>query len=371
MRSLNKKNKVVLVGGGSAGPVVPLLATADYLKTNNPELEFLLIGTNYGPERNLAKLHEINFKPIIAGKLRRYFSLQTVLAPLLILIGFFQALNILSKYKPQIAFGAGGFVQVPVLWAAWLLKIPVVIHQQDVLKTLSNTLCAPIAKKITVTFESSLKSFGSNLGLFSKQNSSKVIHTGNPSRYTIKDLKREEGLEYFKLKNNLPIILVTGGGTGASFLNEFILKSLPSLTSFCQVIHSTGVGKKSQTNLPNYYSFEFINRMDLAYSVCDIVISRAGVGAITELSSLSKPTIFIPIPKTHQEDNAALLWGMGAGIILEQDYLETEKFSKLIRKLLLDSEAQKTLATNMHQLMPENSTEKISNIILEIIHEQN
>src|SRR5579864_4564887 len=144
--------KILLVGGGSGGPVAPLIAVADHIQMAHPKAEFLLVGTNSGPERQMAAAAGIGFKHITTGKLRRYFSLKNLGSPFLTLFGFFQSLRILKKFRPDCVFGTGSFVQVPMVWAAWFLKIPVVLHQQDILPSLANRLCQMVAKKITVTF---------------------------------------------------------------------------------------------------------------------------------------------------------------------------------------------------------------------------
>ena len=118
--------RILLVGGGSGGPVAPLLAVAEYIKEYHPHANFLLVGTNSGPERLMAEKAGISFVAITSGKLRRYFSLKNFLAPVLVGAGFVQSLKLLKKYHPDCVFGTGSFVQVPVVWAAWLLKIPVV-----------------------------------------------------------------------------------------------------------------------------------------------------------------------------------------------------------------------------------------------------
>ncbi len=145
--------KIVLAGGGSGGPVAPLLAVAETIKKNNPETKFLFIGTRKGePEKEMIKDYDFRFQSIFCGKLRRYFSWQNFLDLLKTKLGFFQSLFILKKFKPDLIIGAGGYVSVPVILAGWFLKIPAIIHQQDILPTLSNKILSVFAKKIIVSF---------------------------------------------------------------------------------------------------------------------------------------------------------------------------------------------------------------------------
>ena len=123
--------KILLVGGGSGGPVAPLIAIAEQIKKTHPKAEFLLVGTNSGPERLMAGRAGIDFYPIVAGKWRRYFSLANLFSPISVIIGFFQSFKIIYDFKPDCVFGTGSFVQVPVVWAAKVKGIPVVLHQQE------------------------------------------------------------------------------------------------------------------------------------------------------------------------------------------------------------------------------------------------
>ncbi len=148
--------KILLVGGGSGGPVAPLLAIANKIKEQHPQAKFLLVGGKQGPERHMAEMAGIDFTRVTAGKLRRYFSWQNFLAPVLVAVGFFQSLKILKMFSADCVFATGSFVQVPVVWAAWLKGVPIVLHQQDAEAGLANRLCQLFAKKITVTFPASI-----------------------------------------------------------------------------------------------------------------------------------------------------------------------------------------------------------------------
>ncbi|MCC7356504.1 MAG: UDP-N-acetylglucosamine--N-acetylmuramyl-(pentapeptide) pyrophosphoryl-undecaprenol N-acetylglucosamine transferase [Candidatus Doudnabacteria bacterium] len=353
--------KIILVGGGTMGPVSPLLAIADHIYNEKPETKFLLVGTYHGPEKKAAHGLGIDFKAIFSGKLRRYFSLQTLWSPFAILLGFLQSLFIIVSYKPNVVVGAGGFVQVPLMYAAWVLRIPILIHQQDVERTLSNSLCAPIATKITVTFEHSIRDFSQGSGLFSEANN-KVLWAGNPVRFNTKELPaKSAALKFFKLHSELPVVLITGGSSGAEGLNKLVEKALPKLLSFAQIIHTTG--KPSEKSLPNYHPYKYIERMDMAYAAADVVISRAGLSAISELSVLHKPAIIIPMPKTHQESNAAMLWSKKAAIVFDQDGTEVDELLKGVRNLLLDGNLQKSITSNLAEIMPAGAEQRIAKVI--------
>lgn len=357
--------KILLVGGGTMGPVSPLLAVAKHIYEQNPETDFYFVGTRSGPEKKVVTQQGLKFSAIFAGKLRRYLSIQTLIAPFATFLGFVQSLVIILKFKPDVVFGAGGFVQVPVMYAAWVLQVPVIIHQQDVDLTLSNSLCAPIATKITVTFEHSTRDFSQGIGLFSEANN-KVLWTGNPVRFNLDTLPtKADALKFFKLLEDLPVILVVGGSSGAEGLNKLVAQALSKITKFAQVVHS--VGKVVAKSSPNYYPHQYINRMDMAYAVADIVISRAGLSSISELSVLHKPAIIIPMPKTHQESNAAMLWSKKAALVFDQDGTEVDEFVQGIRNLLVDGNLQKSLTSNLAEIMPTGAEERISKVIYSVV----
>jgi len=360
--------KILLVGGGSGGPVQPLLAVAEEIKKIHPKTKFLLLGTKKGPEGLMAKNAGIPFLSIPSGKWRRYFSLRNAATPFFVGAGFVRAITILKKYRPDCVFGAGSFVQVPVVWAAWLLRIPVVLHQQDLLASLANKLCQIPATRITVTFEDSLTDFSSGLGLFyQKKKKDKIILTGNPFREQLKHATREQAIRHFKLEPDFPTLYAVGGGTGAAFINRLVEKALPQLTKAVQIIHSTGQGKASSRTCPHYHPYEFISDPGLAYAAADIVLCRAGLSTITELSNLEKMSIIVPMPGSHQEVNAYMLAKLRAAIVIDQRHLTPEILVSLIRKLLFESRIQAEVKRNISKIMPKNAGKKIAEIIIELI----
>lgn len=380
-----KKNKyAIFVGGETAGPIMPLLAVANAWKETNPHIEPVFVDIKQSVAARIVPLNDFQLKTIIAGKMRRYWSLQNMLSPLLILIGFIQALFFLHKMKPAVVVGAGGYVQVPVIFAAWLLRIPVVIHQQDIIPTFSNRICAPFAKKITTTFERSTKDFPEGAG-FSKNYSeyTKAVWTGNPSDVQIPinkaqmEEQRNAALNIFKLDPEWPTVLVIGGGSGARGLNVALVKNLPGLLKIAQLVHSTGAGKKIEPpiNMPvpyhdRYHQYEFINQIDKAFAIADIVITRAGISTLTALSALQKISIIIPMPDSHQEANAQYIYEHKAAITLDQSEIESDTFARIIKKALFDVKLQKQLKANIKALMPSDATTKMLHIIREVIHDK-
>ena len=354
--NLQLKNKILLTGGGTGGSVTPLLAVAD--EFGKEEFRYLWIGTRKGPEQEMVKKEGIAFKRIASGKIRRYFSLRNLLAPLWVLIGFIQSFVIIIAFMPRWIISAGGFVSVPVVWAGWILRRKILIHQQDVRAGLANKLMAPFATAITTTFRKSLDDYGN-----------KAVWVGNPTRIMNYELGIKNNKRFFNLKKNLPIVLIMGGGTGAKFINDLVLASIKELTEICQIIHVTGKGKKLKmpAGVKNYNGYEFLQyeQMVEAYMRANIVVSRCGLATLTELSSLGKPSILVPMPNTHQVDNARLFETENAAIVLDQPVLEKEFFVQKIGELLNDKKSQKELSENISIVIKKQASKELANIIKE------
>jgi len=353
MNSENKKHKILLSGGGTGGSVAPLLAIYDKLKDHG-DLEFLWLGTKTGPERNMVERAGVKFRAIAGGKWRRYFSWKNFFDIAKIKIGFFQALFIMLKWRPKLVISAGSFISVPIVWAAFFWRVPVLIHQQDSRPGLANKLMAPLAKVITVTFKKSLADYGK-----------KAIWTGNPVKSSLETVS--VGGQFPGLSRNLPVVLVVGGGTGAMFINKLILESLDELTKVCQVIHVFGKEKGIRIGVTNYFAFEFLDeeRIVAALKLADLVVTRAGLGFLSELSYLAKPAIIIPMPDSHQEENASLF--KDAGLVLEQNNLTSEKLTQEIKVLLNNERRRQELGENMGRTMKKGANEAMVKIILELL----
>ncbi len=362
----NKKNRILLTGGGTGGSVMPLLAVVDELSASaktsarqgSKDFEYLWIGTRKGMEREIIRTENLRFKSIVSTKLRRYFSLRTLLAPLWLIVGFIQSFFIILKFRPQWIISAGGFVSVPVVWTGWLLGRKILIHQQDAQLGLANKLMAPFAKVITVAFEKSLSDYGK-----------KAHWIGNPTRVGTGHcpVLTEQKQKSFNLKSSLPVVLILGGGTGAMFINQLVADSLEELIKFCQIIHVTGKGKQPN-NIPisiaNYYQYDFLNfnQMAEAYQTSDVVVSRCGMSTLAELSYLGKPSILIYLPG-HQEYNARIFEEYSATIVLDQPVLEKTFFINHLKNLLNDEKLQKLLSKNIKKVLKTGASQELAKII--------
>lgn len=234
--------RILFAGGFTLGSVTPLLAVIEELnvkcKMQNEKLQIVWVGTRKGPERALMQGVGIQYHWIWAPKLRRYFDWRNLFTPIALHLATKIAWFKLLKIRPDVIVTAGGFVGVPVVWAAWWLRmfgirIPVLLHNQDVRWSLANKLVAPFVKKITYALP------GTVPGRWKK----KAVWTGNPVRGVVLDGDRQRGLKLCGFDDQRSTILVVGGGTGAQRLNEIVVEALPELVKKYQVIHIIGRGK--------------------------------------------------------------------------------------------------------------------------------
>lgn len=355
---MGKEIKIILTGGGTAGPVMPLVAVYQAFKERKIKADFLFIGTEKGPENKICASYKIPFRAIPAGKLRRYLSLKNFSDPFKVLKGYREAKYILGVAEPDVIFSAGGFVAVPVIWAARKQNMPVLIHQQDIRKGLANKMTEKIAEKITVTFEKSLAEFPRE----------KTVLTGNPVRLDILAGNRAKAVKEFDLNENLPTLLVFGGGTGAENINKKVNKIAEELVKFCNLIHLTGPGKKGAAlKDKNYHVYEMLtDKMKDALAVADLVVSRAGLCALSEFSALAKPAIIIPIAGSHQEENAAFYEKEGAVMVFRENILRPELLLSTIRGLLENPRKIEELKENIHKLYKPEAADRIIDIIIKI-----
>ena len=366
MNNTKINKRVLLTGGGTGGSVVPVLAIYDELKKSSPDINFEVqwIGTAEGPEKILMEREKIPFKAIKWGKLRRYWSWQNLIDPFFIKYGFYQSLFFLIKWRPDVVITAGSFVSVPVIWAAWVLRIPILIHQLDMRPGLANKIMSKFATVITVTFEKSLKDYGR-----------KAVLTGNPVRGIIGNLAmpKKEAIEKLGFNNFKPIILILGGGTGSDFINKMVLDNLSELIKKFQIVHITGKDRMNTADknfdLPNYKSFEFLDTTGMlkSFTAADLVISRCGIGILTELSYLGKPSILIPIPDSHQEDNAQVFADKKGAIVLSQKNINAGIFMENILNIFGNQELREELSKNIQGIIKTNAGGKIVEEIRKLI----
>lgn len=279
----------------------------------------------YSAESKIIPTHGVTFYGIDAGRVQKHFSIAAVLSILKLPVGFLQSFLILLKESPDVIVSFGGYVSVPVVICAWLLSIPIVIHEQTLVSGLANTLGALFADRICLGFRENV------------HKSTKMIFTGNPIREEVlnSDKLLSQGLEDIfqeSKRHNFPVILITGGNQGSHVINIQIEKIISELFNLAYVIHQTGQSEfKDYERLIQYRSSRYVpvkwvgEEIGSVLSKTDLIVGRAGVNTLLEASYWSIPALVIPISylyQNEQQKNAEFFQALGLCKILKQDDLE-------------------------------------------------
>ena len=320
--------RIILTGGGTAGHVTPNIALLPKLKELNYDIHY--IGSYTGIERELIEPFDIPYHGISSGKLRRYFSIQNFTDPFRILKGFSEASSLIKKLNPDIVFSKGGFVTTPVIVAARRNKVPAIIHESDMTLGLANKLALPSAVKVCCNFPETMNQLPKE----------KAVLTGSPIRSDLFLGDKNAALNLCGFTNDKPVILVIGGSLGSVIINEAIRQSLTKLLERFQVLHLCGQGKidSSFDSLQGYAQFEYLtDEYKDILALADLVVSRAGANAISELVALRKPNLLIPLSaKVSRGDqilNARSFEKQGYSMMLEEENLASESLLCAINNL--------------------------------------
>ncbi len=342
---------ILLTGGGTLGPVTPLLGLVEAWKQADVNTKFFWIGTPTGPERALVERLRIPFFELDAPKFDRTRFWTWPLIPFKAISSLIKSWNYLEELQPDLVFSAGGYVSVPVIWMAAIKKIPTWIHQLDVEPLLANKLMAPLATKISVTWEQSMKDWPL----------SKTVLVGGLLREGIRRGSREWFVREKGLDATKPTLLVIGGGTGAQSINSAMENIADELLQEMNVIHLTGVGKMVEILTKKGKGYQVFEMLDVdlphAYASADLVVARAGMGTITELVALGKPMILLPIPNSGQIANADVLSSIGAAQVLISP--TPQILSQAIKHLMRDTTARQKLSMLARRAFQTNAASQI------------
>jgi UDP-N-acetylglucosamine--N-acetylmuramyl-(pentapeptide) pyrophosphoryl-undecaprenol N-acetylglucosamine transferase len=367
---MKKSNRIIISGGGTGGHIFPALSIANELKSRDSGNEILFVGATGRMEMD--KIPSAGYR--IIGLPIRGFNRKNLISNVGTIIKILQSVSkareIIEEFKPDVAVGVGGYASGPLLRVAGKKGIPTLLQEQNSYAGVTNRMLAKRAKKICVAYPGMEKYFPAD----------KIVLTGNPVRkdfINIRD-KSSESLEYFNIKPDKKVLLILGGSLGAATINRSIMKNilLMSENHELEVIWQTGKiyfdDAKSflaEIHCTNLKIFEFIERMDLAYSVADVIISRAGAGTISELCIAGKPAILVPSPNVaedHQTKNTMALVSRDAGMMVS----DSEAIKKLIPEaisLLNNGDKMNQLATNIKTMAIADSSEKIVDEIYKLI----
>lgn len=365
--------KAIVSGGGSGGHIFPAVAIANGIKKRWPDAEVLFVGAEgrMEMEKVPAAGYEIKGLPIagLQRKLTPANIWKNLQLPFRMLKSRQMVRQILRDFNPDIVVGVGGFASEPTLKAAASMGYPTLLQEQNSYAGLTNKMLAKTARTICVAYDGMER-------FFPKE---KIVFTGNPVRATIEqmDCTRAEGLAHFGLNPDLPVVLVVGGSLGARTLNQMMIHNLDFVKANpMQVIWQTGrwgyneaMAAVKGDDGERVKVHEFIQRMDLAYSAADIIISRAGAIAISELCIVGKPVILVPSPNVaedHQTKNAKALVDKGAAIMVP-DVECGAKGMAVVKELLDDKNRQTAMSEAIQRLAVRGAADKIVDEIEKIV----
>ncbi|MES2223888.1 MAG: UDP-N-acetylglucosamine--N-acetylmuramyl-(pentapeptide) pyrophosphoryl-undecaprenol N-acetylglucosamine transferase [Patescibacteria group bacterium] len=368
--------KIVLAGGGSGGHFYPLIAITQSLRDIVKEKNLLQVKIYYlAPSPYNAGVlfdNEIEFRKIHVGKIRRYFSIQNFFDIIISIYGFIETFFIVFSIYPDVVVSKGGFMSLPVVYAAHLLRIPIIIHENDSVPGRANKLAGKYATKIALSYAEAGEYFDQK----------KVAWTGNPLRREILTPIHEGAYEYMKLDPSIPVITIMGGSLGAKRINDTILNALPDLVSKYQIVHQTGklnfkeIESTANVVLENspfkdrYKPFDYLNELSLrmVFGVSKLIVTRGG-STIFEIAAAGVPSIIIPISDSngdHQRKNSYNYARSGGAIVIDENNLSAEILVTEIQDILESPERMKKMQEGAKSFAKTDASYKIAEAVIEI-----
>lgn len=372
--------RIALTGGGTGGHFYPLIAVTEAIedivkerKLIEPELYYI------GPsafDPNALIEHDIRHKVSPAGRIRRYHSILNIFDLFKTAAGIVSATIELYQLYPDIIFSTGGFAAYPTLFAARLLKIPVVIYDADASPGRVSLWSAKFAERIAVAHPDAATKFPEKVR-------DRIARTGHPIRKEIESPAREGGYEFLKLDPSVPTVFVMGGSQGSLPINNTLLDALPELVKRYNVVHQTGAANldevKRLANLvlehssydKRYRAFGLLNTLALRMSagIADVIVARAGSGTIFEIASWGVPAILVPLPSdiSHdQTENAFSYARSGAATVMEQRNLTPHLLTAEIDRISTNPELKAGMSDAAHAFARPESARKVAQALLEI-----
>jgi UDP-N-acetylglucosamine--N-acetylmuramyl-(pentapeptide) pyrophosphoryl-undecaprenol N-acetylglucosamine transferase len=363
------KKKFIISGGGTGGHIFPAISIANAIKKRMPDADILFVGALGRMEMERVPAAGYSIKGLPVTGLNRSSMLSNVKVLINLLKSLMMARQLIRTFKPDVAIGVGGYASAPTLRAASAFGVPTLIQEQNSYAGVTNKLLAKKASKICVAYQGMEKFFPTD----------KIVMTGNPVRQDLFSVasKTPEAYQFFGLDPLKKTILVVGGSLGARTVNQSIIAQLEMLSKAdVQVIWQTGklyiddAKKAAEAYKSSSLSVtDFVSRMDLAYSIADLVVSRAGASSISELCLLGKPTILVPSPNVaedHQTQNALALVRNDAAIMVYDKDAREQLVTKAL-ELITDTNRLALLSANILLLAEKDSADRIVDQIFNLI----
>jgi UDP-N-acetylglucosamine--N-acetylmuramyl-(pentapeptide) pyrophosphoryl-undecaprenol N-acetylglucosamine transferase len=361
--------KVIISGGGTGGHIFPAIAIAKAIENKVQNVEILFVGAEDRME--MEKVPAAGYKIIglwISG-LQRKLDKRNLLFPFKVIHSIFKAKNIVKEFKPDLAIGTGGYASAPLLYAAAKKGIPTVIQEQNSYPGITNRILAKHVQKICVAYDEMERFFPTE----------KLIITGNPIREGILDFNNKvtDGQVKFNIDKTKLTVLVVGGSLGALTINNAIAENINQIKNMdVNLIWQTGISYQDQAqnfitdvNTKGINAHTFIKEMDLSYAAADVIISRAGAIAISELCCVGKPIILVPSPnvaENHQYKNAQSLVNKNAALLVE-DADASRKLVSTLEELIKNEDLRTSLSSNIKKIAVTDAAEQIAKIALDLV----
>ncbi len=366
--------RIILTSGGTGGHLFPLATVAEEMSNNSElkdkKIEFLFLGPGGKLEKEIMEEYGIKRKAIACGKLRRYFSFKYILDFLKFPLGVIQSLWYLLRFMPDAVFSKGGYASVPVVFVAWLYRIPILLHESDATPGIANRFMGSLASRVAINFERARMYFPKK----------KVFLAGVPVRPSVLNGDKQKGRDFLGMKKEVkPTIIFLGGSQGARFINNKVAENIKVLLENFQVIHQTGkrdfkrISKEIaergyKIEHSDYYPLAFIKKeLRHLIALADIAVSRAGATNIAELAANKKPAILVPIHESandHQRINAYELGREKAAIVLEEKNFSKNMMMHYLKDIMKNEKIKKRLSNNISKFYFPDAAEKISKEIL-------
>lgn len=367
----NNRLKIIISGGGTGGHIFPAISIANALRELVPDIDILFVGAEGRMEMERVPKAGYPIVGLPVAGFKRSLSPSNLQVILKLIKSLYKARKLIKQFAPHAVVGVGGYASGPVLRAAQQAGIPTLIQEQNSYAGITNRLLAKKAKAICVAYDGMERYFPAG----------KIIKTGNPIRQDLEKLQtdRNEALRYFSIEAGQRVILIIGGSLGAGSINRCLLNNLDVIRkhNHTTLIWQTGgyyynsIREKLDKNpCPNLRVYDFIQRMDYAYSAANLVISRAGAGTISELCIVKKPAILVPSPNVaedHQTKNALALANRDAAIVIADSEADSKLLSTAL-KLVKDDKTLTKLSTNISELALPRSAQIIAQKTIDLIN---
>jgi len=340
--------RIVFTGGGTGGHIFPIVAIAEEMRKRDASVDLAYIGPSDFTSKTFLRQAKVKTFYVSSGKIRRYFSAGAFFSNMVdicikIPFGVFQAFIIMFFTAPDVILSKGGYGSIPVIIAGWILRIPIFMHESDVVPGMANKIGSKFSEKIFVSFPTS------EMEYFPIK---KMVETGNPVRNILAKGNKEEAVKLFSLTGEKPVILILGGSQGSERINEVVLDVLIDILRDFEIIHQTGLAGYRRVQNESlamidesfrkyYHPYFFLDERELAlaFAACDCVVARSGAGTIFEIALLKKPSILIPLPESaqnHQVRNAYSYARNGACLVLEEGNFTHHFFLEKLKELIKD-----------------------------------